>query len=127
MRCALWCDVRSYRSVRFFWLNLSRQLHVPSQRIVLLVGLADSRREASRDVAAKAFASWAAYLNDDGTAAVLQGVETARAVLQVDAARQCARADRILDAALLKEAIRQSDLLLVDSADIPVLSSAKQI
>ena len=67
----------------------------------------------ARYLAAKAFASWAAYLNDDGTAAVLCGVEAARAVLQVEAARQCARADRILDAPLLKEAIRQSDLLLV--------------
>lgn len=81
----------------------------------------------ARYLAAKAFGSWAAYLHDDGTAAVLQGVEAARAVLQVEAARQCALADRSLDAALLKEAIRQSDLLLVHSADSRVLSSAKQI
>lgn len=70
----------------------------------------------ARYLAAKAFASWAAYLDDDGTAAVLRGVETARAVLHVEAARQCALADRILDATLLKEAIRQSDLLLVHHA-----------
>lgn len=69
----------------------------------------------ARYLAAKAFASWAAYQHDDGTAAVLRSVETARAVLQVEAARQCARADRILDAPLLKEAIRQSDLQLVHS------------
>lgn len=67
----------------------------------------------TRYLAAKAFASWAAYLQDEGIAAVLQSVETARAVLHVEAARQCARADRILDAPLLKEAIRQSDLRLV--------------
>ena len=67
----------------------------------------------TRYLAAKAFASWATYLNDDGIAAVVQSVETARARLQVEAARQCARADRILDAPLLKEAIRQSDLRLV--------------
>jgi Fe-S-cluster containining protein len=67
----------------------------------------------ARYLAAKAFASWAAYQHDDGTTAVLRGVETARAVLQVEAARQCARADRTLDAPLLKEAIRQSDLRLV--------------
>jgi Fe-S-cluster containining protein len=73
----------------------------------------------ARYLAAKAFASWAAYLNDDGTAAVLRGVESARAVLHVEAARQCARADRILDAPLLKEAIRQSDLRLVhDQASV---------
>jgi hypothetical protein len=44
---------------------------------------------------------------------VLRSIETARAALQVEAARQCARADRILDAPLLKEAIRQSDLRLL--------------
>lgn len=67
----------------------------------------------ARYLAAKIVASWAAYLNDDGLGAVLQSVETARAVLQAEAARQCARADRMLDAPLLKEAIRQSDLQLV--------------
>lgn len=73
----------------------------------------------ARYLAAKAFGSWAAYLHEDGTAAVLQGVETARAVLQVEAARQCERADRMLDAPLLKEAIRQSDLRLVhDQASV---------
>jgi hypothetical protein len=69
-----------------------------------------------RYLAARAFASWAAYLGD-GTAAVLRGVEQARAVLIVEAARQCAREGRALDAALLKQAIRQSDLLLVHYAD----------
>ena len=33
----------------------------------------------TRYLAAKAFASWAAYQQDDGTAAVVRGVETARA------------------------------------------------
>ena len=74
----------------------------------------------ARYLAAKAFASWAAYQHDDGTAAVLRSVETARAVLQVEAARQCARADRMLDAPLLKEAIRQSDLRLVHLAKLSV-------
>lgn len=67
----------------------------------------------ARYLAAKAFASWAAYQHDDGTAAVLRGVERARAVLQVEVARQCATADRMLDAPLLMEAIRQSDLRLL--------------
>ena len=77
----------------------------------------------TRYLAAKAFGSWEAYLDEDGTAAVLRGVETARAVLQVEAARQCARADRVLDAPLLTAAIRQSDLRLVHDADTRVLSS----
>lgn len=80
----------------------------------------------TRYLAAKAFASWAAYLDDDGTAAVLKGVDAARAALQVEAARQCARAERMLDAQLLKAAIRQSDLLLVHSTDTQVSSSASQ-
>ncbi len=77
----------------------------------------------ARYLAAKTFGSWEAYLNEDGTAAVLRGVETARAVLQVEAARQCAHADRVLDAPLLKAAIRQSDLRLVHDAETRVLSS----
>lgn len=78
----------------------------------------------ARYLAAKVFASWAAYLNDDGTTAVLRSVEMARAVLHVEAARQCAHAAQMLDAALLKAAIRRSDLLLVHYADTRVLSSA---
>jgi len=70
----------------------------------------------NRYLAAKAFASWAAYLGD-GTAAVLRAVEQARAVLVVEAVRQCARHERVLGAGLLKQAIRQSDLLLVHYAD----------
>jgi len=73
-------------------------------------------RVVGRYLAAKLFASWAAYLGD-GLPAVLRGVEQARAVLQVECARHCARAGRGLDAALLTQAIRQSDLLLVHYAD----------
>jgi hypothetical protein len=69
-----------------------------------------------RYLAAKAFASWAIYA-EDGTAAVLRSVAVARAVLEVEAARACARSGTVLDAALLTEAIRQSDLLLVHYAD----------
>ena len=63
------------------------------------------------------------YLRD-GIPAVLRGVEQARSVLQIEAARQCARTGRPLDAALLKEAIRQSDLLLVHYADSSQLVSS---
>ncbi|MFA5910327.1 MAG: hypothetical protein WC815_16215 [Vicinamibacterales bacterium] len=75
-----------------------------------------------RYLAARLFGSWAAYLGD-GTNAVLQSVRVAKAVLQVEIIRACGRAARRLDAALLKEAIRQSDLLLVHYADPRVLSS----
>ena len=76
-----------------------------------------------RYLTAKVFASWATNLGD-GIPAVLRGVEQARSVLQIEAARQCARTGRPLDAALLKEAIRQSDLLLVHYADSSQLVSS---
>ena len=76
-----------------------------------------------RYLTAKVFASWATYLGD-GIPAVLRGVEQARSVLQIEVARQCARTGRPLDAALLKEAIRQSDLLLVHYADSSQLVSS---
>lgn len=69
-----------------------------------------------RYLAAKVFASWALY-SDDGTEAVERSVAIARAVLEVEAARACARAGLSLNVALLTEAVRQSDLLLVHYAD----------
>lgn len=72
--------------------------------------------------AARVFASWAAYAGD-GLAAVLRVAAIADAVLRVEAVRQCVTAGRALDAELLKQAIRQSDLLLVHYADAWVLSS----
>jgi Fe-S-cluster containining protein len=74
-----------------------------------------------RYLAAKLFASWAAYLGD-GTQAILREVEIASAVLRVEATRNCLQAARPLDAALLKDAIRQSDLLLMHYADRARLS-----
>jgi Fe-S-cluster containining protein len=76
----------------------------------------------SRFLAAKLFASWAAY-QGDGTGAVLQSVDLAESVLKTEVARQCAAAGRQLDAGLLKEAIRQSDLFLVHRADSRLLSA----
>ena len=73
--------------------------------------------------AAKVFASWAAYTGD-GLAAVQRVADIADAVLRVEAVRQCVTVDRVLDAELLKQAIRQADLLLVHYADAGVLSSA---
>lgn len=71
---------------------------------------------AGRYLAAKAFASWALY-SDEGMAAVDQSVMIARAVLETEAARACAQAGTVLNAATLTAAIRQSDLLLVHYAD----------
>jgi Fe-S-cluster containining protein len=70
----------------------------------------------NRYLAARLFASWAAYLGD-GTQAILQEVEIASAVLKVEATRQCLQAALPLDAALLKAAIQQSDLLLMHYVD----------
>lgn len=72
--------------------------------------------------AARLFASWATY-TDGGLAAVERVADIAEAVLQVEAVRQCVAAERPLDAELLEQAIRQSDLLLVHYADAWVLSS----
>jgi len=72
--------------------------------------------------AAKVFASWSAH-DEDGVAAVLRVAAIADAVLRVETVRQCVTAGRVLDAALLKQAIRQSDLLIVHYADARVLSS----
>ena len=77
---------------------------------------------AQRYRAAKLFASWAAY-TDDGLAAVRRVADIADAVLRIEVVRQCVANGRRLDAELLKEAIRQSDLLLVHYADGWVLSS----
>lgn len=69
-----------------------------------------------RYAAAKVFASWAAY-QGDGLAAVGRGLRIAAAVLRVESARECRREGRMLDAALLTQAIRNSDLLLVHYGD----------
>lgn len=66
--------------------------------------------------AAKLFASWALYLGD-GIPAAIRLADIALAVLQVEAARRCAADGGALDAARLKEAIRQTDLLLVHYAE----------
>ncbi len=72
-------------------------------------------------LAAKVQASWAMYLGD-GLAAVQRQVHAARAVLQVEAVRQCLEAGAPLDQPRLLAAIRQADLLLVHYADPARLS-----
>ena len=70
---------------------------------------------AGRYLAAKAFGSWCAY-QGHGVRTVLRAAGTALAVLRVEAARQCERAAQPLNADLLKEAVRQADLLIVHLA-----------
>ena len=77
-----------------------------------------------RYAAAKVFGSWAAY-KADGVDGVLRVTRIAAAVLRIECTRQCAMHQRPLDRALLKEAIRQSDLLLVHYADPDHLAGSR--
>jgi hypothetical protein len=65
----------------------------------------------NRYIAAKAFASWTAY-QGRGIRAIVRGLESAVALVRVEAARQCRNANRALDAGLLLEAVRSSDFIL---------------
>jgi len=70
-----------------------------------------------RWLAARAFASWLA-LQGEGVRTAVDGLRLALGVLRAEAARGCAEAGRPLDAALLKEAVRRSDLLLHHLVDV---------
>jgi hypothetical protein len=65
----------------------------------------------NRYVAAKAFASWTAY-QGRGVATIVRGLESALALVRVEAARRCRDAARRLDATLLLEAFRSADFAL---------------
>ena len=65
----------------------------------------------NRYLAAKAFASWTAY-QGRGVATLVRGVESALALVRIEAARQCRDAGRRLDAGLLLEAFRSADFAL---------------
>jgi hypothetical protein len=71
---------------------------------------------ASRFLAAHAFASWTAY-QSRGVRAQIAELYVADAVLRVECVRACVTARRGLDRALMLEAVRQADLLLVHLAD----------
>jgi hypothetical protein len=73
------------------------------------------RRPVSRYLAARGFASWVAY-QGHGVRTIVFSVAAALAVLRMEAARQCASAGRTLDPALLLQAFRAADLLLVHLA-----------
>jgi hypothetical protein len=79
-------------------------------------GWSSLTRIVGRYLAARVFASWALHLGD-GTSDVEQAVTLAATVLRVEAARLCQASHRVIDAELLIEAVRQSDLLLVHYAD----------
>jgi len=66
--------------------------------------------------ASRLFGSWVAY-QGRGLRTVLASVRCALAVVRIEAVRACAAAERPLDAALLRHAIRQTELLLVHKAD----------
>ena len=68
-------------------------------------------------ISSAAFASWLA-LQGEGVRTTVAGLHLALGVLRAEAARGCAEADRPLDAALLKEAVRRSDLLLHHLVDV---------
>jgi Fe-S-cluster containining protein len=65
----------------------------------------------NRFLAAKAFAAWSAY-QGRGLLSIVRGLETALAILRVQAARQCRHARRGLDEELLREAFRGADFVL---------------
>lgn len=81
-------------------------------------GWAGLQAPVRRWLAARAFASWLA-LQGEGLRTTIHGLRVALGVLRAEAARGCAEGSgRPLDAALLKEAIRRSDLLLHHLVDV---------
>jgi hypothetical protein len=75
-----------------------------------------------RWLAARAFASWLA-LQGQGVRTTIAGLRLALGVLRAETARGCAEGGgRALDGALLKQAIRRSDLLLHHLVDVDVLA-----
>jgi hypothetical protein len=79
-------------------------------------------RPVRRYLAARAFGNWCAY-QGPGLRTIVELLETALAVVRVEAARHCGRAGRVLDEALLLAAIRAADLLLVHLASPDVLAA----
>jgi hypothetical protein len=76
-----------------------------------------------RYLSARLFGSWTAY-QGRGLRTVVASLLCALAVVRIEAVRACATAARPLDAGLLRDAIRQGDLLLVHKADRQALASA---
>ena len=64
-----------------------------------------------RYLAAKAFANWTAY-QGRGVLSIVRGLDAALALVRVEASRGCREAQRPLDEALLRDALRGADFLL---------------
>jgi len=73
-------------------------------------------QRVNRYLGARAFASWTAY-QSRGIRTQVAELYMTLAVLRVECARACLAASQPLDRALLTEAVRASDLLLVHLAD----------
>src|SRR5688572_26007251 len=80
-------------------------------RAHVVAAWAGFRAPLNRYLAGKAFASWTAY-QGRGVATIVRGLESALALVRVEAARGCRNAARSLDAALLLEAFRGADFVL---------------
>jgi hypothetical protein len=76
----------------------------------------------SRYLAGRAFASWISW-QGRGVVTAVAALSAARAVLRVEAGRQCRTAGRTLDRPLLLEAIRRADLLLVHKVPSQALAN----
>jgi hypothetical protein len=89
-------------------------------------GWAALRGPVSRYVAARAVANWAAY-HTTSARGWLATLEAAYAVLRAEAARQCGRHDRPLDAELLVAAAADADRLLVHQVDAAALAAGLNV
>jgi Fe-S-cluster containining protein len=78
-------------------------------------------RPIRRFLAARAFASWLA-LQGEGLRTTVSGLSLALGVLRAEAGRGCREAGRALDAGILQEAVRRTDLLLVHLASPETLA-----
>lgn len=76
-----------------------------------------------RYLASKAFASWIGY-QADATRSLIAWLRLAWAVLRIECVRSSAASQRSLDPEILKDAVRQADLLLVHYADSAGLAAA---
>ena len=81
-----------------------------------MVGDSEFAPVIERFLAAKLFASWAAY-QGDGITAIRGAVRVAHRVLLAEIETACREAGRALDSELLLRAIRQTDLYLLHRSD----------
>ncbi len=94
------------------WDEFSSWERAELRTLTLMAGESEFAPVIERFLAAKLFASWAAYVGD-GTAAVRQSVRAAHGVLKEEMSNAVRDAGRPIDAGLLEQSIRQADLRLV--------------